>query len=131
MLPGHCSDSPALATEKLMKRILDWLNDLYPVWLVSLAVVSFIPAADDVVVLGRGRHGRLALSMLGMGFHQRGSGLRGVASIPGSVVLGFCAQYTIMPLSGWLVAKGVESRSRGPPSGLFWSPVAREGWLLT
>jgi hypothetical protein len=34
----------------LMKRFFDWFNNLYPVWLVSLAVHRLLQAADDAVV---------------------------------------------------------------------------------
>ena len=101
-----------------MKRILDWLNDLYPVWLVSLAVVSFIRPQTMLWFSGPWVTWSLALSMLGMGLTLSVDDFRGVASIPGSVVLGFCAQYTIMPLSGWLVAK-VLNLDPGPAVGII------------
>ncbi len=46
----------------------------------------------------------LAASMLGMGLTLSLEDFKAIARMPGSVALGFGAQYTIMPLCGWLVA---------------------------
>jgi BASS family bile acid:Na+ symporter len=43
--------------------------------------------------------------MLGMGLTLSLEDFRNVARMPGAVVLGFLSQYTLMPLSGWLVTK--------------------------
>jgi BASS family bile acid:Na+ symporter len=42
--------------------------------------------------------------MLGMGLTLSLEDFKAVGKMPGAVALGFCAQYTIMPLCGWLVA---------------------------
>ena len=42
--------------------------------------------------------------MLGMGLTLSLDDFRQVAKMPGCIVLGFVAQYTIMPLTGWMVA---------------------------
>ena len=46
----------------------------------------------------------LAASMLGMGLTLSLDDFKSVSRMPGSVALGFIAQYTIMPLCGWTVA---------------------------
>jgi BASS family bile acid:Na+ symporter len=46
----------------------------------------------------------LATSMLGMGLTLSVEDFKGVARMPGAVALGFCTQYTIMPLLGWGIA---------------------------
>ncbi len=101
-----------------MKRILDWFNDLYPVWLVTLAVISFIRPQTMLWFSGPWVTWSLALSMLGMGLTLSVDDFRGVVSIPGSVVMGFCAQYTIMPLTGWLVAWLLDLE-QGPAVGII------------
>ena len=42
--------------------------------------------------------------MLGMGLTLSLDDFKAIGRMPGSVALGFVAQYTIMPLCGWLVA---------------------------
>lgn len=101
-----------------MKRILDWVNDLYPVWLVTLAVISFIRPQTMLWFSGPWVTWSLALSMLGMGLTLSVDDFRGVGAIPGSVVVGFCAQYTIMPLTGWLVAWLLDLE-QGPAVGII------------
>lgn len=88
-----------------MKRFFDWFNNLYPLWLVSLAVLAFLKPQtmlwfDKPWVLGA-----LALSMLGMGLTLTLEDFRAIGRMPGSVALGFGAQYALMPLCGWLVSK--------------------------
>jgi BASS family bile acid:Na+ symporter len=50
----------------------------------------------------------LAASMLGMGLTLSIDDFKAIGRMPGSVALGFVAQYTIMPLSGWLVATALK-----------------------
>jgi BASS family bile acid:Na+ symporter len=46
--------------------------------------------------------------MLGMGLTLSLDDFKAIGKMPGSVALGFIAQYTIMPLSGWAVATGLQ-----------------------
>lgn len=87
-----------------MQRFLDWFNNLYPVWLVSLAVASFLHPPLMLWFTGPWIFWSLALSMLGMGLTLSIHDFRQIIRIPGAVSLGFVAQYTLMPLCGWLVA---------------------------
>ena len=88
-----------------MKRFFDWFNNLYPVWLVGLSVIAFFKPS---VMLWFGPDWifwSLAVSMLGMGLTLSLEDFKAIARMPGSVALGFVAQYTIMPLAGWATAK--------------------------
>ena len=88
-----------------MKRFFDWFNNLYPVWLVGLSVIAFFQPS---VMLWFGPDWifwSLAGSMLGMGLTLSVEEFKAIARMPGSVALGFVAQYTIMPLAGWATAK--------------------------
>jgi BASS family bile acid:Na+ symporter len=88
-----------------MKRFFDWFNNLYPVWLVGLSVIAFFKPS---VMLWFGPDWifwSLAVSMLGMGLTLSVEDFKAIARMPGSVALGFVAQYTIMPLAGWATAK--------------------------
>ena len=87
-----------------MKSFFDWFNNLYPVWLVSLAVVAFFFPQTMLWFGKEWIFWSLAASMLGMGLTLSLEDFKAVGKMPGAVALGFCAQYTIMPLCGWLVA---------------------------
>ena len=87
-----------------MKRFLDWFNNLYPVWLVALAMLAFFQPRTMLWFDKPWIFWSLAASMLGMGLTLSIDDFKAIGRMPGSVVLGFVAQYTIMPLSGWLVA---------------------------
>jgi bile acid:Na+ symporter, BASS family len=87
-----------------MKRFFDWFNNLYPVWLVSLATVAFLRPQTMIWFDKPWIFWALAASMLGMGLTLKIEDFKTVGRMPGSVALGFGAQYTIMPLCGWLIA---------------------------
>jgi len=87
-----------------MKRFFDTFNNLYAVWLVALAIASFL---HPPLMFWFGKEWifwSLAASMLGMGLTLSLEDFKAIAKMPGAVALGFGAQYTIMPLCGWLVA---------------------------
>jgi len=87
-----------------MKRFFEWFNNLYPVWLVSLAVVAFYWPESMLWFDKDWIFWSLAASMLGMGLTLSLDDFKAIGRMPGSVAIGFTAQYTIMPLTGWLVA---------------------------
>lgn len=88
-----------------MIRFFNWFNNLYPVWLVSLAVLAFFKPQTMLWFDKPWIFWSLAASMLGMGLTLSVDDFKAIARMPGSVALGFVAQYTIMPLTGWMVAK--------------------------
>lgn len=88
-----------------MKRFFDWFNNLYPVWLVTLAVIAFYKPETMLWFDSDWVFWSLAASMLGMGLTLSLADFKAIGQMPGSVALGFIAQYTIMPLTGWLVSK--------------------------
>jgi BASS family bile acid:Na+ symporter len=87
-----------------MTRFLNWFNNLYPVWLVSLAVLAFYKPQTMLWFDKPWIFWALAASMLGMGLSLSIDDFKAIGRMPGSVALGVVAQYTIMPLCGWLVA---------------------------
>lgn len=87
-----------------MQRFFTWFNNLYLLWLVSLSVVAFIWPPVMLWFDKPWIFWSLAASMLGMGLTLSVEDFKGVARMPGAVALGFCAQYTIMPLAGWAIA---------------------------
>jgi BASS family bile acid:Na+ symporter len=90
-----------------MKRFTDWFNNLYPVWLVSLAVIAFFKPPVMLWFDSNWVFWSLAASMLAMGLTLSLEDFKAVGRMPGSVALGFIAQFTIMPLAGWATAKGL------------------------
>lgn len=91
-----------------MIRFIHWFNNLYPVWLVALAVIACFKPSTMLWFDKPWIFWSLAASMLGMGLTLSIADFRTIGKIPGSVALGFIAQYTIMPLSGWLVATALK-----------------------
>ncbi|MDB6003037.1 MAG: Bile acid transporter family protein [Prosthecobacter sp.] len=87
-----------------MIRFFNWFNNLYPVWLVSLATLAFFKPETMLWFDKPWIFWSLAASMLGMGLTLSVDDFRAIVRMPGCVALGFLAQYTIMPLTGWLVA---------------------------
>lgn len=88
-----------------MQRCLAWLTNAFPFWVLGGGVAAlFVPAwftwfSGPWIVWG------LALVMLGMGLTLTIDDFRRVFTMPRPVVLGFAAQYTIMPLLGWGIAR--------------------------
>ncbi len=87
-----------------MKRFFDWFNNLYPVWLVTLAVIAFFNPPVMLWFNSDWVFWSLAASMLGMGLTLNLADFKAIARMPGSVALGGIAQYSIMPLVGWSTA---------------------------
>ena len=87
-----------------MKRFIDRINGLYVVWLLGLSAVAFVEPRTMLWFDQRWIFWSLAVSMLGMGLNLSPDDFRSVARMPGCVALGFCLQYTVMPLGGWLIA---------------------------
>jgi BASS family bile acid:Na+ symporter len=80
-------------------------TNLYPLWLVCGAALSLWHPPMFVWFTGPWITGALSLVMLAMGFTLTLADFGRLFRMPGSVTLGFLAQYTIMPLSGWFIAK--------------------------
>lgn len=87
-----------------MKYFIDRINSLYVIWLLGLSVVAFVEPRTMLWFDQRWIFWSLAVSMLGMGLSLSPADFRAVARMPGCVALGFCLQYTMMPLGGWLIA---------------------------
>lgn len=88
-----------------MKHRRSWFTDLYLLWLLSVAVISFLWPATFLWFRGQWVVWALTTVMLGMGFTLTPDDFRRLFRMPGSLALGFTAHYTIMPLSGWAIAR--------------------------
>lgn len=87
-----------------MHRFLAWFTNLYPVWLLGTAALAFFVPETMRWFSGQWILWALSVAMLGMGFTLSIGDFRGILKMPGSVALGFGAQYTLMPLIGWFIA---------------------------
>jgi Predicted Na+-dependent transporter len=89
----------------IMKKIAEWFINLYAVWIVLSFVVGFIyPDAFLWFTKGKLMTFALALVMLGMGLTLKLDDFKALLQVPKTVVIAAISQYTIMPLSGWLIA---------------------------
>ena len=88
-----------------MRRLLLEAANWFPAWVLGAALLAlwhpplFAWFSGPWIVWG------LAVVMLGMGLTLSVEDFAAVLRMPRAVALGFAAQYTIMPLLGWGVAK--------------------------
>jgi len=88
-----------------MKKVVDWFINLYAVWIVFAFVVGyFAPEVFIWFTHGSYMTWALALVMLGMGLTLNVEDFKALFRTPHAVVIAAISQYTVMPLSGWLVA---------------------------
>jgi BASS family bile acid:Na+ symporter len=87
-----------------MRRGLDLLANAFPVWVLAACGLALVEPALFTWFRGPAIVAALAVIMLGMGITLSVDDFARGASRPGMVLAGFVAQFTIMPLAGWLVA---------------------------
>ncbi|HSH93329.1 MAG TPA: bile acid:sodium symporter family protein [Roseimicrobium sp.] len=80
-------------------------TNLYLVWLIASVIIGLVHPPVFAWFKGQWIAAALTTVMLGMGFTLTIDDFKRLFKIPGSVAVGFIAQYTIMPLSGWAVAR--------------------------
>ena len=85
-------------------HVLNRITGLYPFWLVVASVLALWHPPTFLWFSGQWIVWALTIVMLGMGFTLTVADFRRLGKAPGSVTLGFLAQYTIMPLTGWFLA---------------------------
>lgn len=89
-------------------RLLTFATNLFPIWVLLAGVLAlvhpplFIWFSGPFIVWG------LAVIMLGMGITLSVDDFRSVARMPKAVMLGFVAQYSIMPFLGWATAHALQ-----------------------
>jgi BASS family bile acid:Na+ symporter len=88
-----------------MNRFLTWFTNLYIVWLLASALAAFLQPESMSWITGQWIVWALSVTMFAMGITLSPGDFRGVLAMPGAVALGILCQYTLMPLSGWTVAR--------------------------
>ncbi len=91
-----------------MRIVIDSLTRHYPFWLAGTAVLAFLFPPLLVWFTGPWIFWALALVMLGMGLTLTPHDFRGILAMPKCTVMGLVFQFTIMPLIGWLIARGMK-----------------------
>jgi BASS family bile acid:Na+ symporter len=89
-----------------MNRLLSWLTNLFPVWVVLGGVLALFQPQWFIWFSGEFITWGLAVIMLGMGITLSVDDFKAVLKMPGAGAVGFGAQYVIMPFLGWAIAHG-------------------------
>jgi BASS family bile acid:Na+ symporter len=90
-----------------MQHVFNALTKFYPLWLALIVAVALIHPPAFAWFSGQWVVWALTVVMLGMGFTLTVGDFRRIFRMPGSLALGFLAHYTIMPLTGWMIARGL------------------------
>jgi BASS family bile acid:Na+ symporter len=90
-----------------VKRLIHHLANAFPLWIVLGCIWAWIqPAAwtwfRPHIELG------LGVIMLGMGLTLRVADFAAVAKVPRNVIIGVAAQFLIMPLAAWAIARAFQ-----------------------
>jgi len=92
-------------------RILERIGDLVSKYMAVLVILMAVAAmAAPKTFVGIAPHVSLLLGivMFGMGTTLRAEDFRRILEHPGDVCIGVLAQFTVMPLLAWLLAKGFD-----------------------
>jgi BASS family bile acid:Na+ symporter len=87
-----------------MQHLLSRLTRLYPIWLVAFVIIALVHPPALAWLSGQWVVWARSVVMLGVGFTLTIEAFRRLVRMPGSRALGFPAHYTIMPLTGWMLA---------------------------
>ncbi|KAL0545740.1 hypothetical protein IC582_015631 [Cucumis melo] len=81
------------------------LSTAFPVWVALGCVLGLLRPASYAWVQPRWTVLGITLTMLGMGMTLTLDDLRGALAMPKELISGFVLQYSVMPISGFLVSK--------------------------
>lgn len=88
-----------------MTRLLSLSTNLFPVWVLIGGALALVRPAWFAWFTGDWITWGLAVIMLGMGITLSVDDFKAVLNKPRAVAAGFVAQYLIMPLMGWSIAR--------------------------
>lgn len=94
-----------MAGSAAMSRVLTLLTNAFPVWVLTGGIIALFQPEWFTWFSGPWIVWGLAVIMLGMGLTLTFDDFRAVGRMPRAVALGFVAQFTIMPLLGWLMGR--------------------------
>ncbi|KAK6229228.1 hypothetical protein SCA6_018179 [Theobroma cacao] len=103
------SDSYNPNNEKSFRDWVEWLGEVictaFPIWVSLGCLFGLLKPTSFSWVTPRWNIFGLTLTMLGMGMTLTLDDLRGALAMPKELISGFVLQYSVMPLSGFLVSK--------------------------
>ncbi|XP_021287930.1 probable sodium/metabolite cotransporter BASS1, chloroplastic [Herrania umbratica] len=103
------SDSCNPNNEKSFRDWVEWLGEVistaFPLWVSLGCLFGLLKPTSFSWVTPRWNIFGLTLTMLGMGMTLTLDDLRGALAMPKELISGFVLQYSVMPLSGFLVSK--------------------------
>lgn len=88
-----------------LTRLLAWMTHAFPLWVLLGGALALVWPAWFTWFNGPWIVWGLAVIMLGMGVTLTVAEFRAALRLPRPVLLGFLAQYTIMPLLGWGIGR--------------------------
>ena len=88
----------------MLNRILNFYTKYFAVWVIVFGAVAYFFPAPFIAVKG-GMEWFFALTMFGIGAVLQADDFKRIAKKPIIVFIGCCAQFTIMPLGAFLLAK--------------------------
>lgn len=91
-----------------MRGFLTKAANAFPVWLIVFSALAMWVPGFFTWFSGQWIIWALTVVMLGMGVTLDGGAFRAVARDWKAVIIGLSAQYSVMPASGWLVAKALD-----------------------
>lgn len=88
-----------------MKKFFEWFINLYAIWIILAFVIGyFYPEAFMWFTRGSWMTYALAIVMLSMGLTLRIEDFKSLFKTPRAMMVAALAQFTVLPLSGWLIA---------------------------
>lgn len=90
---------------EVVVRVGEALSMAFPLWIALACLVGLLRPSTFLWVDSRWQIPLLSVTMLGMGMTLTLDDLRSALLMPKELFTGFALQYTVMPLSGFLVSK--------------------------
>ncbi|KGN55025.1 probable sodium/metabolite cotransporter BASS1, chloroplastic [Cucumis sativus] len=110
--PLRCEPSSNGNSVQGERSLMQWieligeaLSTAFPVWVALGCVLGLLRPASYAWVQPRWTVLGITLTMLGMGMTLTLDDLRGALAMPKELISGFVLQYSVMPISGFLVSK--------------------------
>lgn len=91
---------------KILEAISNLAGRYFAIWVISIAVIAFLVPAPFVIFKGYITI-LLGIVMFGMGLTLKAVDFKIVFTNPLPVIVGVCAQFTIMPLTAYAIAYGL------------------------
>ncbi|KAK9199236.1 hypothetical protein WN944_014424 [Citrus x changshan-huyou] len=110
--PLHCGISSNTADANNSRSFRDWIeligeliSTAFPIWVSLGCLLGLVKPSSFNWVQPKWTIIGLTLTMLGMGMTLTLDDLRGALAMPKEIISGFVLQYSVMPISGFLVSK--------------------------